>query len=212
MYCDCWMEYLKYSAILPKMLWVHAQGPWCIIFDIHFLFFHQVLDNPQDISVFLKPFIKQSKVKILMESFFSYKLWLLCSLLHDFLLHRTPVPPSFDTTEWCITLEWANNVSIYQTNKRIHVIENWKMLAYKIKDLNVNPVRGLEIKILSCPSKGYMIPIWCPAVWLPIYNNVAEITRLLLCWWSLIWSSQRFYKVSLKCLVSILLFVSMSVS
>lgn len=29
------------------------------------------------------------------------------------------------------------------------------MLAYKIKNLNVNPVRGLEIKILACPSKGY---------------------------------------------------------
>lgn len=33
------------------------------------------------------------------------------------------------------------------------------MLAYKIKDLNVNPVRGLEIKVLSCPSGGCMTPI-----------------------------------------------------
>lgn len=124
-------------------------------FDIHLLFFHQVLDNPQDIPVFLKPFIKKRKVKILMESFFSYNLWLLCSLVHGFLLHKTSVPPSFDTIEECITLEWANDVSICQTNKRILVIENWKMLAYKIKDLNMNPVRGLEIKILACPSKGY---------------------------------------------------------
>ena len=109
-----------------------------------------------------------------------------------FPLHKTSVPPSFDTIEECITLEWANDVSIYQTNKRIHVMENWKMLAYKIKDLNMNPVRGPEIKILACPSKGLIwCPIWCPAVWLPIYNNVAEITRQLLCWWSLIWSSQR---------------------
>ena len=130
-----------------------------------------------------------------------------------FPLHKTSVPPSFDTIEECITLEWANDVSIYQTNKRIHVMENWKMLAYKIKDLNMNPVRGLEIKILACPSKGLIwCPIWCPAVWLPIYNNVAEITRQLLCWWSLIWSSQRCNDVSLECLVSILLLVSMSVS
>lgn len=31
MCCDRWMEHLKYSAILPKILWAQAQGPWCII-------------------------------------------------------------------------------------------------------------------------------------------------------------------------------------
>lgn len=35
-YCDCWMEYLKYSAVLPEMLWVQAQGPWRIILILTF--------------------------------------------------------------------------------------------------------------------------------------------------------------------------------
>jgi hypothetical protein len=42
-----------------------------------------------------------------------------------------------------------------QTNKRTRVIENWKLPACKIKDLNVNPVKGSEIKVFACSSKGY---------------------------------------------------------
>lgn len=38
--------------------------------DIHLYFFHQVLDNPQDITVFLKPVIKKRKVKNSRGNFF----------------------------------------------------------------------------------------------------------------------------------------------
>lgn len=71
MYCDCWMEYLKYSAILQKKNALSTgTGVLVYHFDIHLPFFYLILDNPQDIPVFLEPLIKRNKVKIWMESFF----------------------------------------------------------------------------------------------------------------------------------------------
>lgn len=48
------------------------------------------------------------------------------------------------------------------------------MLAYKIKDLNVNPVRGPEVKMLACPSKRFD-PYSMPSVWLPIYSRIPDL-------------------------------------
>lgn len=41
---------------------------------------------------------------------------------------------------------------------RTHVTENWKTLPHKIKDLNMNPVRGSKLKISLFPSEN-VIPL-----------------------------------------------------
>lgn len=53
------------------------------------------------------------------------------------------------------------------------------MLAYKIKVLNVNPVRDPETKYLLVLQKG-LIPSLYPAMCLPIHsNNIIELTQTI---------------------------------
>lgn len=47
-----------------------------------------------------------------------------------FLKKNYAIPSSFGTIKWHITLERKNHVSVHQTNMRIHVIGNWKMVVY----------------------------------------------------------------------------------
>lgn len=126
MCCDRWMEHLKYSAILPKILWVQAPGALVYHFDIHLLFFHQVLDNPQDILVFLKPFIKKEQSKNCDAKFL-----FLQSLTSLFIGTRFPFAQDFSSTfiwhNWGVyNLGMSKQCQHISDKQGIHVIENWK--------------------------------------------------------------------------------------
>lgn len=59
------------------------------------------------------------------------------------------------------------------------LLKNWKILAYKIKDLNVSAGRDPKTKYLLLLQKG-MTPSLCPAMCLPIHsNNIVELTQTI---------------------------------